>query len=488
MPEMDGYTLCQRLKSNAVTQHIPVIFLTAAKEEDSECSGLSLGAIDYIYKPFNARIVKQRIKNHIEREKLRHQLQQERDNLEEQVKLRTQSLQIAKETAEQASQVKTMILGNLSHELHTPMNAIIGFTSLAKNLATHPKQANYLQKVDIAAQRLLTILENLLTLAKLEQGPLALNMTVFNLYELIQISLKKIGRDAETKGLKILLDMPEEEKKLALIGDSVRLEQIVYELLSNAVKFSKQGTITIKAKQTPLEDNPNNMISVHVEVQDEGIGIDPKDSLKLFRSFEQIDGSFTREYGGNGIGLCLCAQLIDRMNGQINGKSPGKNQGSLFCFSVPLEFVPHQPFDAIDDQQARQLIIQNQLKNKKTLLVEDDSILQTMLNDYLTGTGMAVSIAGTVEEALEQVKNQRFDLFILDIMLPDGCGYDLAQDIRQYPHFRHTPIIALTALAFDQDSKKSLEGGINVHLSKPIQPDQFLSTITECLLTPAKTD
>ncbi len=481
MPDMDGYTLCKMLKHDPHTRDIPIVFLTAATEENAECSGLSLGVVDYIYKPFNARIVKQRIKNHIERESLRRQLIQERDHLEEQVKLRTQSLQIAKETAELASQVKTMILGNLSHELRTPMNAIMGFVSLAKNLAVNPKQENYLQKTEIASRRLLTILENLLTLARLEQGRFSLNQTIFNLYELIQNCLKKIYPDAEMKGLKILLDMPDEEKSLALIGDSARLEQVIYELLSNAVKFSENGTITLKARQNVLADND---IQICIDVQDEGIGIAREDHIKLFRPFEQVDGSFTRQYGGNGIGLCLCAQLIDRMEGSIKAESPGEGQGSRFWFNVPLKFIVDQPFDRIDSQQADDLLIKSQLKGKRILIIEDDMIMQTALRDVLENNGLNVSLAQNYESALNLVRTEEFDLLIIDIMLPDGSGYDLALDIRQLPQFRNTPMIALTAKAFAQDAQESMDAGINVHLSKPIQAEQLLNTISEWLLHP----
>ncbi len=332
MPDMDGYEVCRHIKQNPATEQIPIIFLTATKDIKAESSGLALGAVDYIHKPFNPEIIKQRIHNHIERECLRRELQEQYATLEEQVKLRTESLRLAKEAAESASQFKSMVLRNLSHELRTPINAITGMNYLAKRYAKDPKLLRYIEKSETAAQNLLIIVDNLITLAELDQNRFTLSIAPFKVEDVILNCRKVATQSAQEKQLNFqvaITDLPSEW----LIGDAKHLQLILHELIANAIKFSHEGLITLRVTHETLNTETVRLL---FEVEDQGIGIAPEKQFQLFHPFHQLDASHTREYGGNGIGLALCAQLIEHMNGEIGVKSE-LGHGSLFWFSLPLQ-------------------------------------------------------------------------------------------------------------------------------------------------------
>ncbi len=338
MPDLDGYEVCRHLKQNPATQSIPIIFLTGTREPHAESAGLALGAIDYIHKPFNPEIIKQRVHNHIERECLRRQLQEQHDILEEQVELRTEALRLAKEAAESASQVKSMILGNLSHELRTPIIAVTGLHQMAKRLSSDPKLLRYIDKAESATQHLLTIVENLITLSELDQNQLTLTIEPFELQDVV-LQCQKMGiKAAQEKQLTfqiISTDLPSNP----LLGDAKYLQLVLHELITNAIKFSHQGTITLNIQH---EWQNKDHIDLRFEVKDQGIGIPPQEQATLFFPFHQLDRSMTRQYGGNGIGLALCSQLIEHMEGKIGVQSqPG--EGSLFWFTVTLKTAGSQP-------------------------------------------------------------------------------------------------------------------------------------------------
>ncbi len=331
MPEMDGYQVYEAIRQIPACQNVPIIFLTATHDSEAEKKGLRLGAVDYINKPFVPEVIHQRIRNQIEREHLRQELQKQRDTLEEQVALRTAALIIAKEAAESACQVRTMILANLSHELRTPIHAISSVIYLLRRYVKEAKPVDYLNKMEDASQRLLKIVDNLLTLAQLDQGRFELNFEPFLLDDLLQKCQKRAQSQAELKGLQFKVEY-DDFSQLCLRGDIQRLELILQELLTNAVKFSKTGTVMLKVKSQPL---PNEEQMLRFEVHDEGIGITNADLNKLFMPFQQMDGSMTREYGGNGIGLALCRELVKSMDGRI-GMDHNEPNGCIFWFSVTL--------------------------------------------------------------------------------------------------------------------------------------------------------
>jgi signal transduction histidine kinase len=332
MPQMDGFEACRQLKAMPLLKDVPVVFVTALSEVDSEVKGLALGAADYITKPFNVDIARRRIRNLLEREQLRKEVEIQRDQLEARVKERTLALSIAKEAAEAASRAKSVFLSNMSHELRTPMNAIMGMTALALRRATDPKQADQLSKLAQASQHLLAVINDILDISKLEAERLSLEQADFKLADVLENLSRLSAQQAAQKGLARVVDIAPELAALPLLGDPLRLGQILFNLVSNALKFTAEGSVTVRVAL--LEENPAKVL-LRFEVQDTGIGIAPADQERLFRAFEQADGSSTRQYGGTGLGLAISKRLAQLMGGSIGVESK-EGAGSTFWFTTLL--------------------------------------------------------------------------------------------------------------------------------------------------------
>ena len=336
MPEMDGFELCRRLKAELRLRSIPVVFVTALGDTASESAGLALGAADYITMPINVDIARQRIHNLLEREKLRKDVEARCDHLEELLEERTLTLSIAKEAAdassratlslakeaaeaaEAARRAKSFFMSNMSHELLTPMNAIMGMTGLALLRATDPKQADQLGKVELASQQLLSIIHNVLDIAAIEGEHFALDQADFTLNEVLEPLARLTQSEAASKGLALDIEVAPELAGIPLRGDPRRLGQILLALTDNAIKFTAEGTVSVRAAIT--EDNLSDVV-MRFEVKDTGIGISAADQKPVFNSFEQADGSSTRKCGGIGLGLTISKRLAQAMGGDIRVQS-----------------------------------------------------------------------------------------------------------------------------------------------------------------------
>ncbi len=332
MPDIDGFEVCRRMRADARLQTVPVIFITARSDAESEAKGLTLGAADYLTKPINTELAKWRIRNLIEREALRKEVARHRDHLDELVQSRTAALSIAKEAAETANRAKSEFLANMSHELRTPMNGVMGMIELAKRRMADAKGLDHLDKAKLSAERLLGALNNILDLSKIEAERMTLEQVNFRFGQVIENLLSLVGPDLAKKGIQISIDIPTEVTAMMCLGDPLRLGQILINLASNAVKFTEQGSITLRVR---LVENTHAGTLLRFEVADTGIGIRPEDQKRLFVAFEQLDGSSTRKYGGSGLGLAISKRLVQMMGGEIGVHSvPG--QGSTFWFTVRM--------------------------------------------------------------------------------------------------------------------------------------------------------
>ena len=339
MPDMDGHETCRRIKATPLLRSIPVVFVTALSDEVAEGSGLALGAADYLTKPINIEIARQRIRNLLEREQLRKTVEAQRDHLEELVQARTAALVIAKEAAETASRAKSTFMGNMSHELLTPMNGIIGMTSLALLRAEDPKLHGYLQKIEQSAGRLLAIIKNVLLFTQIEAERLSLSHQEFRIGELIEQIRPLCTHEAEDKKLALTFQVAPRVSTLKLAGDPHYLALILMNLIGNAIKFTDRGSVTVEIETVPYDAGP---VAVRFSVKDTGIGIAPEDQRRIFDAFEMSDASTTRAHGGTGLGLTLCKRLVQLMGGTMSVSSvPG--QGSNFWFSLRQE--PPAPTD-----------------------------------------------------------------------------------------------------------------------------------------------
>lgn len=478
MPEMDGYEVCRRIKADPTLKDIPVIFLTAMTDDQSESSGLALGAVDYITKPINIDITKKRIRNHLEREQLLHQLEQHRDQLEKQVQERTFSLSIAKEAAETANRAKSTFLRNMSHEFRTPMHGVLGMVSLLKAKATDPWQKEKLAIAEQSAQKLLGLLDNLLDMSRIESGRMTLASTAFRLGEILESVRNTTAVLAQAKLLKLNVDAPESLTSLLLKGDPQRLGQVLTELINNAIKFSMRGDVTLRVID---ESHEADTITLRFEVSDEGIGIAPDDQRRIFEAFEQADGSNTRQYGGAGIGLRLCKQLIQLMGGTIGVKDNPAGQGSIFWFVVPLAKVSGSTADSTAVIESARAALRDKHSGSKILVVEDDKISQAIVKETLQDAGMDVFPVSDGGDAVKMAQAVHFDLILMDLMLPTMNGVDASYAIRAMPHHQKTPILAVTARAFAEDRDACLRAGMNAHVPKPIVPDVLLNIVLEWL-------
>jgi two-component system sensor histidine kinase/response regulator len=478
MPEMDGYEVCRHLRADQKLKDTPVIFITAMTETEAETTGLELGAVDYLTKPINVEIALLRIRNQLERERLRGEIELHRDQLEEQVKERTLSLAIAKEAAESANRLKSAILANISHEFRTPMNGILGMVGMAKRRTQEPKVLDYLDKAEESANRLLGTLTGLLDLAAAESSRLTLDHVPFAPADIISKIRHEFEGTVQSKGITLDFQTEGADQTGAqhFLGDPLRIQQVVYELVGNALKFSDTGTVTVRSSIVIEEAGKTSLVCT---VSDQGMGIAKENLRLIFEPFHQVDGSSTRQYGGNGIGLALCRQLARRMGGDITVSST-LGEGSTFTLRLPLE-ISHDTESQSASAQDPKAQLQARHAGANILIAEDNPTVQTFITTVLELAGLNVFVASNGEETIEMAKSAQFDLMLLDLMMPKVSGIQAAEAIRHLQNYEKTPILAVTARAYEEDREDCLRSGINAHVPKPVSPQLLLSIVLEWL-------
>ena len=385
--------------------------------------------------------------------------------------------------AEDAAQYKTEFMANMSHEVRTPLNAILGFTELLHNTPLSELQNDYLAQIDTSSKHLLDLINEILDFEKAEAGKLTLELCEFSPHALFNELSNMFSNNIISKQLDILFALSS-NVPTSVVGDLFKLKKVLINLINNAVKFTDQGEIEIRATVAETTDQTCKIV---FRVKDSGIGIRTEDQERLFLPFEQADGSTTRRYGGTGLGLSICKQIVELMQGEIWLESE-YSKGS--CFTLSLNFdLPSAQLDAAspnnysarNDQSGEFAIVEqnamHRLIDKDLLLVEDEPINRHLMQEFLKNTGLRLHIAENGKQAIQMAAEHNYDIILMDMQLPVMGGCEAARYIRDELGQLDTPIIALTANVIEGDRDKCYQAGMDDYLTKPVSSNALIKKI-----------
>ena len=509
MPDLDGYETAELIRSRERSRRTPIIFLTANyRSEWQVFRGYSVGAVDYLFKPFSPDVLRSKVAIFVElyqqREALKRQteaLLRAHEELEARVRARTRELAAANETlraeveerrrieaerqllleseqqarahAEALNRMKDEFLATLSHELRTPLNAILGWSHLLTTGKAEPamiERAIGIIRNNATAQS--QLIEDILDVSRIIGGKLRLNIGRVRLREVIEAALDTVTPAAEAKAIAIEREL---DDVAPISGDPDRLQQVVWNVLSNAVKFTpREGRVAVRLAQRNGE--------ITLIVQDSGIGIRPEFLPYVFDRFTQADGTATRRHGGLGLGMAIVRYLIELHGGTVRVESPGENQGATFTLALPMR----QAVAAGDHREeagpapaAAAPATLPRLDGISVLVVDDDGDSRSFLLELFTERGTAVVTAASTDEALDIFRRLRPDVIVSDIAMPVVDGYELIRRVRALADHEggRTPAIALTAYARTHDQQAAMAAGYDRHVRKPVDVGELIAAV-----------
>jgi signal transduction histidine kinase len=476
MPVMDGLTFLNKIKEENLLPKAVVI--SAYGDLENIRTAMNRGAFDFITKPIDMVDLETTLFKAIGEFEILKQGIQARVELEKTTREKDIAI-IERQKAEEAKKIEQMFLANMSHEIRTPMNAIIGMTNLVLKSELNELQQKYLKIIKTSSENLLVILNDILDLSKMEAGKLHFENIPFSIHEVMNTVYESLKIKSDEKDLTLTLDI-DNTVPLYVMGDPVRMSQVMINLTGNAIKFTDHGSVTVYAK-TVFVNNEEGKCKIKFGVKDTGIGIPQEKLSKIFESFSQASSETTRKYGGTGLGLTISKQIVDLAKGRIHVESES-GKGSEFSFEIKFKIAS----EVAKIVTEREVASVNQLQNITVLLVEDNMFNQTVAIDTLQDLipGIKIDVADNGQIAIDMVQKSKYDLVIMDVQMPVMDGYTATKHIRQ--HFdsplKNIPILAMTANVIKEEIDNCYASGMNDYISKPFDPDKLLAKIAGLVL------
>jgi len=463
MPRLDGFALLRAIREDPRLKTTPVILLTARAGQESTVEGFSAGADDYVLKPFSARELVARVRTHLELSRVRRQTEIEQET--------------ARTHAERLNRMKDEFLATVSHELRTPLQAILGWVRLLSDGQVKPERvAKAVTVIERNARAQAQLIEDILDVSRIIAGKIRLELKPVDLVTIVNGAIDTVRPAAQKKQIEIVATLG--QALGGIVGDTSRLQQVVWNLLSNAVKFTPAGgKVCIFATQ--------NRGRVEIRVVDTGEGIKPAFLPYVFERFQQADGTTTRSQGGLGLGLAIVRHLVELHGGTVEADSEGVGKGATFCVYLPVRTLMSTARFAERDSGTHAVAgtaAARRLEGMRILVVDDEEDARDLLMEVLKEEGAQPRGARTVPDALHAIDEFRPDVILADIGMPVDDGYTLIRQVRAIESERKAtpiPAVALTAYARNEDKRKALEAGYHMHVPKPVEPSALVEAIRD---------